>query len=154
MIRCAGRLLLAFTLLLSGCGILGLGKPSVAPPLRLRVEAAARLNPDDQGRSLPTLVRVYQVSSAARARTVELTDLLRDPKEALGGDLLSTEELLLSPGQTIERVLTREKDCVAVLVAAVVRKPTATTWRDVVELQPTKTRPLSYLLEEYRLTAR
>ncbi len=154
MVRCAGRLLLASTLLLAGCGILGLGKPNVAPPLKLRVEAATRLNPDDKGSSLPTLVRVYQLRSAAKARTVELTDLLRDPKEALGADLISVEEMLLSPGQTVERTLTREKECAAVLVAAVVRKPTATTWRDVVELQPTKTRPLSYLLEEYRLTSR
>lgn len=154
MIRSAGRILLASTLLLCSCGILGLGKPSVAPPLRLRIEAAARLNPDDQGNSLPTLVRVYQLSSAAKARTVELTDLLRDPKEALGSDLLSVEELLLSPGQTLERTLTREKEAVAVLVAAVVRRPTAGTWRSVVELQPTKTRPVSYLLEEYRLTSR
>lgn len=156
MLRSARRAVLALAspFLFAGCAMLGLGKPGAAPPIRLHVEAGPRLNPDDQGRPLPTLVRVYQLGSAARARTVELTDLLRDPKEALGADLLSTEELLLSPGQAVNRSLTREPEARAVLVAAVVRRPTATTWRDVVELPPHKTPSLSYLLEEYRLTAR
>ncbi len=154
MLRSVARLLVASTLLLAGCGMLGQGKPRVAPPLRLRVDAGARINPDDRGRALPTLIRVYQLSTAAHARTVELTDLLRDPKEALGGDLLAMEELLLSPGESVERVLTREPETRAILVAAVVRRPATTTWRDIVELMPNKTPALSYVLEEYRLTPR
>ncbi len=154
MLRSYGSVVAAI-LLFSGCSLLGLSKPSTPGPLRLQIRAADRLNPDDSGRSLPTLVRVYQLGSAARARTVELTDLLRDPKEALGGELLSIEELLLSPGQTVERTLTREPDARAVLVAAVVRRPAGVSWRDVVELSPAKKqKSLAYVLEEYRLTAR
>lgn len=153
MLRTIGSLVFA-TFLLAGCSLLGLAKPSSPGPMRLQIEAAARVNPDDGGRSLPTLVRVYQLRSAAKARTVELTELLRDPKQALGEDLLSTEELLLSPGQTLERTLTREPDARAVLVAAVVRRPAGVSWRDVVELPPAKTKNLTYVLEEYRLTAR
>lgn len=154
MLRSVARLVLTSTLLLAGCGLLGKGKPNTAPPLRLRVEAGSRINPDDKGRPLPTLIRVYQLATAAHARSVELTDLLRDPKEALGGDLLAMEELLLSPGESVERVLTREPETRAILVAAVVRRPTTTTWRDIIELQPNRTPPLSYVLEEYRLTPR
>lgn len=152
MLRSIGSL--AATFLLAGCSLLGLAKPSSPGPMRLQIEAAARLNPDDGGRSLPTLVRVYQLRSAAKARTVELTDLLRDPKEALGEDLLATEELLLSPGQTVQRTLTREPQARAVLVAAVVRRPAGVSWRDVVELPASKTKNLAYVLEEYRLTSR
>lgn len=153
MLRTIGSLAAAI-FLLAGCSLLGLGKPSSPGPMRLQIEAGARLNPDDGGHPLPTMVRVYQLRSAAKARTVELTDLLRDPKEALGEDLLSTEELLLSPGQTVERTLTREPEARAVLVAAVVRRPAGVSWRDVVELPAKKTRNLTYVLEEYRLTAR
>jgi type VI secretion system VasD/TssJ family lipoprotein len=64
------------------------------------------------------------------------------------------EELLLSPGQTLERTLTREPKARAVLIAAVVRRPAGVSWRDVVELPPSKQKHLSYVLEEYRLTAR
>lgn len=153
MLRTIGSLVAA-TFLLAGCSLLGLAKPSSPGPMRLQIQAGARLNPDDGGHPLPTIVRVYQLRSAAKARTVELTDLLRDPKTSLGEDLLSTEELLLSPGQTIERTLTREPEARAVLVAAVVRRPAGVSWRDVVELPPRKTKNLAYVLEEYRLTAR
>ena len=145
-------LIVALAALLGGCGLFG--GQSTPEPLRVQVDAAERLNPDDHGASLPTLVRVYQLSSPARARTVELTDLLRDPKAALGEDLLSTEELLLQPGQRVEKRLPREKDTRAVLVAAVVRRPVALTWRDVVELTGKKAPALAYTVEEYRLSRR
>lgn len=153
MLRAIGSFVAA-VFLLAGCSLLGLGKPANPRPMRLQIRAAERLNPDDGGRSLPTLVRVYQLGSAARARTVELTDLLRDPKVALGEDLLSMEELLLSPGQTLERTLTREPKARALLVAAVVRRPAGVSWRDVVELPASKQKNLVYVLKEYRLTAR
>jgi type VI secretion system protein VasD len=153
MLRTIGSLVAA-TFLLAGCSLLGLAKPSKPGPVRLQIQAGARLNPDDGGHALPTIVRVYQLRSAAKARTVELTELLRDPKEALGEDLLTTEELLLSPGQTVERTLTREPEARAVLVAAVVRRPAGVSWRDVIELSRAKTKTLAYVLEEYRLTAR
>jgi len=143
----------ALAVLVSGCGLLGGGQPT-PQPLRVQVTAAERLNPDDQGASLPTLVRVYQLKSAARARSVELTDLLRDPKAALGEDLLSVEEVLLMPGQAIDKRLPRERDARAVLIAAVVRRPVALTWRDVVELSGKKVPHLAYSLEEYRLSRR
>jgi type VI secretion system protein VasD len=147
--------LVAAAFLLAGCSSIPfISKPSAPAPMRLNVKAADRLNPDDGGRSLPTLVRIYQLKSASKARTVELTDLLRDPKEALGEDLISTEELLLSPGQLVDKPLTREPEARAVLVAAVVRRPAGVSWRDVVELPQGKTKNLVYVLEEYRLTPR
>ena len=143
----------ALAVLVSGCGLLGGGQPT-PQPLRVQVTAAERLNPDDQGASLPTLVRVYQLKSAARARSVELTDLLRDPKAALGEDLLAVEEVLLMPGQAIDKRLPRERDARAVLIAAVVRRPVALTWRDVVELSGKTVPHHAYSLEEYRLSRR
>ncbi len=144
----------ACAFLMAGCGMFGGGKPATPEPLRIEVAASTRLNPDDHGESLPTLVRVYQLTNAARARTVELRDLIKDPKAVLGDDLLSVEELLLSPGQRIDRVLQRDQQTRAILVAAVVRRPAATTWREIVELSSKKNPTLSYVLEEYRLSRR
>jgi type VI secretion system protein VasD len=147
-------LAVAAVALLSGCGLFGLGKGKAPPPIRIELVASTRLNPDDQGNALPTLVRVYQLSSAARARGAELTDLLRDPKVVLGEDLLSVDEVLLTPGEKTEKVVARDKEARAVLVAAVVRRPAAAGWRDVVELPAGKSPRLSYLVEEYRITRR
>lgn len=147
-------LIAALASLTAGCSLFGGGKPATPQPLRVEVIASARLNPDDRGDALPTLVRVYQLSSAARARSAELRDLVRDPKAVLGEDLLSVEELLLSPGQRIARALPRDQQTRAVMVAAVVRRPAAATWRDIIEVTGPKIPPLSYLVEEYRLSRR
>ncbi len=136
--------------LLAGCSLLGKGR--TPPPIALELTAGARVNPDDQGRSLPTLVRVYQLASPTRARGAELTDLLRDPKAALAEDLLSVDEVLLTPGEKASKAVAREREARAVLVAAVVRRPSAGTWRDVVELPAGRSPKLAYVLDDYRLT--
>jgi type VI secretion system protein VasD len=142
----------AAALLASSCSLIPGGEKAPAP-IRLRVDPAARLNPDDGGESLPTALRVYQLSSSARASNVEMLDLLRDPKEALGDTVLATEELLLEPGVRVERTLAREKGAQALLVAGVFRRPTGQGWRQIVELPPGPAE-LAFAVEEYRVERR
>jgi type VI secretion system protein VasD len=141
--------------LATGCSLLP-GKGAKEPsPIRLSVTAGPRLNPDEQGESLPTAVRVYQLKSAAKLEGLELSALLRSPKELLGDDLLTAEEIFLEPRGSAEKVMTREKDARAVLVFGVFRRPAGTTWRDVVELPPPgKATKLDYALDEYHLVRR
>ncbi len=138
----------------AGCSLLpgGGGTPA---PIRVSVAAAARLNPDEHGESLPTAVRVYQLASSAKARGVELADLLRDPKEMLGEDLLGVDELVVSPGERAEKTVPRLKGARALLVAGIFRRPAGTTWREVVELPASGRRlDLAIALDEYRLERR
>ncbi|MGC3998199.1 MAG: type VI secretion system lipoprotein TssJ [Anaeromyxobacter sp.] len=152
MTRLIAVAIAASAVILSGCGLFGAkGAP---PPLKVSITASSRLNPDDEGNALPTLVRVYQLASPARARSAELGDLLRDPKAVLAEDLLSVEELQLTPGAKLDRTLPREQTARAVLIAAVVRRPAGESWKDVVELPASKSPPLAYLVEEYRLSRR
>src|SRR5512138_2409981 len=89
---------------LAACSLIP-GRSATPAPIRVSVEAAARLNPDEQGESLPTAVRVYQLASGAKAGGLELIDLVRDPKAALGPDLLAQDELLVEPGRRAEKTL-------------------------------------------------
>ena len=146
--------LVAAALLVAACGLIPGGSKNPAP-LRVEVEAAARLNPDEQGESLPTTVRVYQLASAGKARDVELVDLLRDPKAALGTDVLGVADLVVQPGGRAAQTLERDKGTRAVLVAALVRRPAGGTWRDVVDLpSPGRAADLAFALREYRLERR
>lgn len=151
MTRTTATLVLVAGLSLSsaGCSLFqsGEAKPE---PVRIRVTAAARLNPDEQGASLPTAVRVYQLASAPKFQSLELTDLLGDPRGLLGADLLGIEELQLQPGGSAEVTLAREKGTRLVGVVAIVRRPAGGGWRQVVEL-PDKSVQLSFEVEEYRL---
>lgn len=141
-----------FSLAAAGCGLGQLfgGTPK---PIRVRIEAASRLNPDEHGESLPTALRVYQLANLSRAPGVELLALLQDPKEALGDTLLAVDELLVAPGGRAERSVAREKGTRAVLVVAVFRRPAGQAWRYVAEL-PRSVSDLSFDVEEYRLARR
>ena len=62
----AGALLVAVS---TGCALFSKGGESPPSPFDVTVTAAQRLNPDDGGESLPTLVRLYQLKSAGKLET-------------------------------------------------------------------------------------
>jgi type VI secretion system protein VasD len=132
------------------------GQGEKAPaPVHVRVSAAARLNPDERGESLPTAVRVYQLKGAAKARAADLAPLLRDPKEALGDEFITVDELFVDPAGTSERTVAIDKAAQAVMVVAVFRRPAGDAWRDVVPLPSGgKVLELGYVLDEYRMVRR
>jgi type VI secretion system protein VasD len=141
--------------LAAGCALIPGREAKPPSPLHLRVSAGARLNPDEQGESLPTAVRVYQLRSAAKAERAELAPLLRDPKETLGDDFLAVDEVFVEPRGAAEKTIAREKDARAVVVVAVFRRPSGEAWRDVVELPAGGKRTrLEYVLDEYRIARR
>jgi type VI secretion system protein VasD len=124
-------------------------------PVQVSVIAAARLNPDEHGESLPTAVRIYQLTGAARAAKAELSDLLRDPKEVLGEELLRVDEILVGPGGTAARELPCEAKARALLVVGLFRRPAGTTWRELIELPGEGIGlKLEFHLEDYRLVRR
>jgi len=125
------------------------------PPVDLEVVAASRLNPDDRGQSLPTVVRVYQLRAAGRLDRAEFDRLCREPKEALQDDLLRVDELTLTPGATVNRRLDREQGARYLAVVALFRRPTGTSWRAIAELGPPgKGQKLSFAAEGYRVERR
>lgn len=146
------RLLAALALFTAGCSLFKSGEPK-PQPVQVRVTAAARLNPDEVGASLPTAIRLYQLASAGKFQALELTELLGDPKALLGADLLGVEELQLQPGGAAEVTFTREKGTRLLGVVAIVRRPAGGGWRQVVEL-PEHGARLAFEVEEYRIQRR
>lgn len=147
--------LAALALGATACSLFSTQGEKAPPPVHLRISAAARLNPDERGESLPTAVRVYQLKGAARVRALDLGPLLRDPKEALGEDLVAVDELFVDPAGTTERTISTDKAARALAVVAVFRRPAGESWRDVVELPAGgRALELGYHLEEYRITRR
>jgi type VI secretion system protein VasD len=137
------------------------------PPLAVLLEASERLNPDDRGNSLSTIVQVLQLKDVRRLEASEFQDVWQDPKKALEDDLLATDELTLEPGQRLTRQLKREKEATFIVVLGVFRRPAGQVWRSVLrlpELTPELCAeakrpgrgpvPLHFYLEDYRVEAR
>ncbi|MEE4944689.1 type VI secretion system lipoprotein TssJ [Pseudomonas alliivorans] len=56
------------------------------------------LNPDESGKPLSVVVRVYQLSSLERFESINADTLWDDPQKALGNTLVESRELILLPG--------------------------------------------------------
>ncbi len=136
-----------------GCAWFGGGqdKPS---PVDVTIAAERRLNPDERGEPLPTLFRIYLLGSAAKAEAAPYEDLYRGVKEALGEDVLAGDELVLSPGETATKRVIGEKPARALLVFGVFRRPSGTSWREIVPIERGRPRAVTFRAEDYRVERR
>lgn len=137
----------------TGCAWFGGGedKPS---PIDVTINAEKRLNPDERGEALPTMFRVVLLGSAAKAESASYEDLYRGAKEALGEDVLAVDEVVLSPGESATKRVIGEKPARALLVYGVFRRPSGTSWREVVPVVRGKPRAVTFRAEDYRVERR
>lgn len=162
-------LMLGAAVCLSACAT---AKPVVEeckepPPIALLLEASERLNPDDRGNSLSTIVQVLQLKDIRRLEASDFQDVWQRPKEVLEDDLIASDELTLQPGQSLTRQLARDPKTTYIVVVGVFRRPAGQVWRSLLRLpevtpelcaavkkpgaQPP---PLHFYLEDYRVEAR
>lgn len=130
--RLAPALSLLFAWLAAGCGG---AKPSCKIPsaVELEVETSDRVNRDVEGRSLPTLLRVYQVRDLSRVQQAAADDVFENPKDTLGDTLLGSDELELYPGQVVVRRFERNPQADYVVGVAIFRSPVGSAWRTIQE---------------------
>lgn len=154
-LRAAPALACALAFGICGCSMVGGGKGGGDKPTSVDVtlSAAERLNPDESGASLPTMVRLYLLASAAKAEAASYEDLYRGA-DALGADVLAADELVVSPGEAARKRIAAEKPARALLVVGVFRKPTGTSWRAIVPIEKGKPREVTLRIEEYRVERR
>jgi type VI secretion system protein VasD len=154
------RVLLAIAAvsLATGCGLFRSSSPAPKPatPIDVEIVAAHRLNPDEQGQALPTMVHIYQLTSATKLEGADFERLYRNAKETLGGELLRSEEVTLSPGETLKRRVERDPAAKFIAVVPLFRRPAGSTWRAVTELPPPNAKSVNakFLVEGYSIEGR
>ena len=134
---------LLLTFGLQACG----GAPPPAPPsptvVKLTLSASADANATATGQGAPTIVRVYQLSSAAGFEGAEFFRLLNTDTAVLGQDLVKRDEYLIAPGTRKEETLTLPDRVKALGIFAGYRQFQSRTWRVVVPVPANKTTPVS-----------
>ena len=104
--------------------------------VHLVLRGSERLNPRDDGHSLPVVVRIYQLKSIARLEEAEFNAIWRRDRDTLADDILKVDEVYLYPNQRIARAFRREDAANYVVAVAIFRRPAGTAWRTVFELPP------------------
>ena len=105
-----GFTLLALVLALTACGITERAGKRVddtwagdmlfgdKEQVILTSDGGNQLNPDDSGKPLSVVLRVYQLSALDRFASADAGSLWDDPQKALGNTLLDSQEIILLPG--------------------------------------------------------
>jgi type VI secretion system protein VasD len=138
-----------FAVLASAVGILGACAHPPAPaapqgpspcatpePIRLLLTASPRLNLDENGESLPTVVRMYQLRDSSKLVESSPDRLLAEDRALLAEDLVEVRELTLYPGERAAPLLMRGEGATTVAVVAMFRRPNGTAWRAIRKLPP------------------
>lgn len=120
--------------LLVGCS--GTQRPPCNIPEEgnLIVEATERLNPDEKGRSLPTIIRIYQLKNLGDIELASFQKMWREAEDTLGESLIAADEFTVYPGQTIKRTFERDPAASYLVGVAIVRRPAGVSWRTILDL--------------------
>jgi type VI secretion system protein VasD len=115
----------------AGCATLRLWLNGPEGPCNIAVQLAAteRVNPDREGRSLPTNVRLYQLKGRTRMADAEFEDVWLRAAEVLEAELVEMQEVTVYPGDNVEEMIELKPDTQYLAVVAVFREPSRDAWR-------------------------
>ena len=119
---------------LQGCSLF---KP-VPENYILNITTSANLNPDNEGRSSPLVLRIYELKSPKPFSETDFFDIYDNDKEALGDSLLVKQEMELNPNESrkLEIVLNEKTTHIGLLAAY--RDIDKAKWREVIAVNPRK----------------
>lgn len=120
--------LLAFVaiVLLTGC--------ATVHPINVKVKGHNNMNPNDQKASLPVVVNIFQLKGREAFKSSSFYQLWKNPKAALGSDLVSRKTVHISPGETKNITIERKDKTQYVAAVAVFRHPSSHDWRSVTKI--------------------
>lgn len=113
-------LLLSVMIILVGCG---------SPKVKVNVAADQSINQDNQLRSLPVVMRVYQLSAKTKFEHADFKQLWKTDIELLGAESLSREEYLIHPGELSTLKVTKQDNVQYIGVVALFRDNVQNHWR-------------------------
>lgn len=126
----------AFALVLAACAN---GDPKPKEPLRLdlTVHAAATVNPDEQKRAAPIVVRVYELKTDGAFNAADFFTLQDKDKTVLADDLVKRDQFQLRPGEHVTIARNADPSTTTLGILAAYRDLPNSVWRTVYALPVT-----------------
>lgn len=137
---------LAMTLLLGGCTTLS--PFSTMTKLNLTLTTSDQLNPDLNGRPSPVVVRLFALRHPVAFENSDFFSLYERGRETLAPDLISSEELELRPGETVELRLGITGDGRYVGILAAYRDLSHARWRYTLPVAATQLTEANLTLDQ------
>ncbi|CAH0129018.1 type VI secretion system lipoprotein TssJ [Pseudomonas brassicacearum] len=137
---------LAMILLLGGCTTLS--PFSTMTKLNLTLTANDQLNPDLNGRPSPVVVRLFELRHPVAFENSDFFSLYERARETLAPDLVSSEELELRPGETVELRLGITGDGRYVGILAAYRDLPHARWRYTLPVAATQLTEANLTLDQ------
>ena len=119
-------------------------KPTV---LKTDLRVQANINPDMSGRPSPVVVRLYELKSLSAFNNADFFSLYDRDRETLGSELVTVDELHLTPDETRQFKRTLQQDTQFVGVVAAFRDLEHASWRSATAITPHKVTRLIIQLE-------
>jgi type VI secretion system VasD/TssJ family lipoprotein len=96
--------------------------------VRVLVQPAESINPDEQGDSLATVIRIYQLSGDVALSTLDFRDAWQKGKDAFGDEFLAEEERTIYPGRPELVEIEPDPKATHIVAVAIFREPNGVSW--------------------------
>jgi type VI secretion system VasD/TssJ family lipoprotein len=165
-IRNAGVLAIFLVTVLAGCAHdpppPAAAGPCKEPELKVTVRGSDRLNPDEAGRSLAVVVRIYQLKSLKTLDDADFDGVWQHDRDTLGEDLMSVDEITIDPSDKKVVPVKRNPEARYLVAVGLFRKPDGIAWRATRTLHPVcsgetamkappPVLPVTFVAEDYRI---
>lgn len=98
-------------------------------PVPVVLRATDKLNPDPQGRPLPTVVRLLQLRDLAGLDKLDLQDVWEHEREQLAASFIFVQEVTLNPGERLVLQVAPQPEARHFVALALFRQPKSDSWR-------------------------
>jgi type VI secretion system protein VasD len=145
-------IVVASALMLAACASSDSKTPKVAIRLDLSVVASTSVNPDDQKRPAPIVVRLYELKTDSAFAAADYFSLQDKDKTVLADDLVRRDEFQLRPGESKVFQRTIDPATTRLGILAAYRDLPNSVWREVYTLPTTSDTAWYYRAPKLKLT--
>jgi len=110
------------------------GCPKEPVRINMVVSATNTVNPDDAGRPLSVVVRIYQLKDKGRLETADYNSLVKSDS-ILAEDIVEHLELVIQPGSQETRDIKANPMANYIGAVALFRKPSGDGWRKTLPIR-------------------
>jgi type VI secretion system protein VasD len=130
------RRVLLLALPVAACGSPAPPPPPAPPEVNLTIKGGADQNPSPSGQPTPVTVRVLQLTNTGKFDTADPLALTTSPQAVLGDSLLASQDVIVSPGETLSLKITPRPGAQVLGIAVLFRNIDQAQWRVSVPIAP------------------